>query len=81
MSASIAIAHTGEKHRSIHRVKALVREALDHLGGMNAFVKAGQTVLLKPNQTIYYSAEEGCITDPQLGGIVGAGLRSRKQEK
>src|SRR4051812_8817537 len=101
MPASLAIAHTREKHRSIDGVEALVREALVHLGGMQAFVKAGQTVLLKPNQTVYYSAEEGCTTDPLvvgalirlareagagriqvgLGGIVGAGLRSRKQEK
>ena len=43
---------------------ALVREALSHLGGMETFVKPGQTVLIKPNQTVYYSAEDGCTTDP-----------------
>src|SRR5947209_7889353 len=76
MSASVAIAHTGEKHRSIDRVEALVREALDHLGGIQAFVKAGQTVLLKPNQTVYYSAEEGCTTDPL---VVGALIRLARE--
>src|SRR5947209_10017289 len=76
MSASVAIAHTGEKHRSIDRVEALVRGALDHLGGIQAFVKSGQTVLLKPNQTVYFSAEEGCTTDPL---VVGALIRLAKE--
>jgi uncharacterized protein (DUF362 family) len=62
--ATVAISHTNEKHRSQRRVDALVREAIDHLGGINRFVKSGQTVLIKPNQTVYYSAEEGCTTDP-----------------
>ena len=72
---TVAIAHTKEKHRSIERVLALVREAIDHLGGIEAFVKPGQTVLIKPNQTVYYSAEEGCTTDPL---VVGALIRLSK---
>jgi Uncharacterized conserved protein len=72
----VSIAHTTEKHRSQARVLALVREALSHLGGMVAFVKPGQTVLIKPNQTVYYSAEEGCTTDPLL---VGALIRLAKE--
>ena len=72
MSATVAIAHTKEKHRSQERVLALVREALAHLGGMESFVTPGQTVLIKPNQTVYYSAEEGCTTDPL---VVGALIR------
>jgi uncharacterized protein (DUF362 family) len=72
----VSIAHTSEKHRSQERVLALVREALSHLGGIEAFVKPGQTVLIKPNQTVYYSAEEGCTTDPLL---VGALIRLAKE--
>ncbi|HEX2639409.1 MAG TPA: DUF362 domain-containing protein, partial [Pyrinomonadaceae bacterium] len=68
--STVSIAHTNEKHRSQERVEALVREALSHLGGMEAFVKPGQTVLIKPNQTVYYSAEEGCTTDPLLVGAL-----------
>jgi uncharacterized protein (DUF362 family) len=64
MPAQVAISHTNEKHRSLARVEGLVREALGHLGGMSRFVQPGQTVLIKPNQTVYYSAEEGCTTDP-----------------
>jgi uncharacterized protein (DUF362 family) len=62
--AKVAIAHTGEKHRSIETVYPLVKEAVDLLGGMGSFVKPGQTVIIKPNNTVFYSAEEGCTTDP-----------------
>ncbi len=74
--AIVAIAHTKEKHRSQERVLGLVREALDHLGGMSRFVQPGQTVLIKPNQTVFYSAEEGCTTDPL---VVGALIRLAKE--
>ena len=69
-AATVAIAHTRERHRSPERVLSLVREALDHLGGMSHFVQPGQTVLIKPNQTVYYSAEEGCTTDPVVVGAL-----------
>src|SRR5215213_8975754 len=68
--ATVAIACTKEKHRSMERVLGLVREAVDLLGGMSRFVRAGQTVLIKPNQTVFYSAEEGCTTDPLVVGAL-----------
>ncbi|MFL5530784.1 MAG: DUF362 domain-containing protein, partial [Gemmatimonadales bacterium] len=74
--ATVAIAHTRERHRSPERVLALVREAVDHLGGISRFVRPGQTVLIKPNQTVYYSAEEGCTTDPL---VVGALIRLARE--
>jgi uncharacterized protein (DUF362 family) len=74
--ATVAIAHTNEKHRTIERVEALVREAVDHLGGMAKFIRPGDTVLIKPNQTVYFSAEEGCTTDPL---VVGAVIRLAKE--
>jgi uncharacterized protein (DUF362 family) len=70
--ATVAIAHTTEKHRSRARVLGLVREALGHLGGIKRFVRPGQSVLIKPNQTVFYAAEEGCTTDPL---VVGALIR------
>src|SRR5436190_21203331 len=70
--ATVAIAHTNEKHRSQERVLALVETALLELGGISQFVPPGATVLIKPNQTVYYSAEEGCTTDPY---VVGALIR------
>lgn len=74
--ATVAISHTNEKHRSQERVLSLVRDALSHLGGIEAFVKPGNTVLIKPNQTVFYSAEEGCTTDPL---VVGALIRLAKE--
>src|SRR5215213_3985021 len=74
--ATVAIARTKEKHRSTQRVLGLVREAVDLLGGMSRFVRPGQTVLIKPNQTVFYSAEEGCTTDPL---VVGALIRLAKE--
>jgi uncharacterized protein (DUF362 family) len=60
----------------MERVLPLVRRTLDLLGGIHRFVKPGQTVLIKPNQTVYYSAEEGCTTDPL---VVGALIRLATQ--
>lgn len=74
--STVAISHTSEKHRSQDRVLDLVREAMDHLGGITRFVKRGDTVLIKPNQTVFYSAEEGCTTDPL---VVGAIIRLAKE--
>jgi uncharacterized protein (DUF362 family) len=75
-SAIVAIAHTDEKHRSIERVTDLARQTIDLIGGMSRFVKPGQTVLIKPNQTVYYSADEGCTTDPL---VVAAMIRLARQ--
>jgi uncharacterized protein (DUF362 family) len=69
-AARVSIAHTDEKHRSQERVLELVREALAPLGGISAFVSPGDTVLIKPNQTVFYSAEEGCTTDPLVVGAL-----------
>jgi uncharacterized protein (DUF362 family) len=74
--AKVAIARTRERHRSPERVLNVVREALGHLGGIGAFVIPGQSVLLKPNQTVFYSAEDGCTTDPL---VVGALIRLAKE--
>src|SRR5205823_6881512 len=76
--AKVAIAHTTEKHRSIERVTALVESALLELGGSSQFIPPGATVLIKPNQTVYYSAEEGCTTDPL---VVGALIRIARKNK
>jgi len=75
MPASVAIAHTKEKHRSLDRVLFLVREALSHLGGIQAFVSPGQTVLIKPNQTVSGS-QDACATDPL---VVGALIRLARE--
>ena len=64
--ARVAISYTNERHRSFERVHGLVQVAIDHLGGFGRFVKTGQSVLIKPNQTVFYSAEDGVTTDPLI---------------
>src|SRR2546429_6749829 len=72
----VSIAHTREKHRSQERVLSVVTEALSNLGGIESFVRPADTVLIKPNQTVFYSAEEGCTTDPL---VVGALIRMARE--
>ncbi len=72
----VAISHTSEKHRSVERILPLVEGALLELGGLSQFVPPGSTVLLKPNQTVHYGADEGCTTDPV---VVGAMIRLCKK--
>src|SRR5437868_4593824 len=62
--ATVAISHTNEKHRSLETVSRLVEDAIDQIGGIARYVRPGQTVLIKPNVTVFYTAEEGCTTDP-----------------
>lgn len=64
--SSVAIARTKERYRDEASIHALVKEAIDHLGGMRAFVKPGQRVLVKPNMTGYFLADEGKTTDPRV---------------
>lgn len=61
---TIAIAHTKEKHRSFECVLALVQETLHHLGGIEAFVKPGQKVVIVPTETASCWSQEACATDP-----------------
>jgi uncharacterized protein (DUF362 family) len=65
-SATVAIARTTERHRDAHSVAALTRRAVDLVGGISAFVQNGQRVLIKPNCTGYFLADEGITTDPRL---------------
>lgn len=49
---------------------SLVEEALGELGGIDSFVRPGQSVLLKPDQCCPRSAEDGVTTDPFLVGAL-----------
>ena len=64
--AVVSIGSTTDRNLSIEGVVDLVREALEPLGGIGKFVQSGQTVLLKPNQTMFILADEGSTTDPRL---------------
>jgi uncharacterized protein (DUF362 family) len=62
--ATVALARTRDEHRDADKVYRVVQEALDLLGGMQRFVRPGQTVFIKPNQTLFLLADEGVTTDP-----------------
>jgi len=64
--AVVSISRTERQNLSIEDVELLVAQALKPLGGVDQFVKPGQTVLLKPNQTLFMLASEGATTDPRL---------------
>ncbi len=79
--AVVSIARTTDRNIGAAGVEALVREALDRLGGMSRFVEPGQRVLIKPNLTIWRTAMDGATTDPRvvaalarLAREAGAGL-------
>ncbi|HEU5315574.1 MAG TPA: family 1 glycosylhydrolase [Chloroflexota bacterium] len=62
----VAIARTEDESIDDAGIDRLVREAVDCLGGMGRFVKPGQTVLIKPNLTVFRLAADGCTTDPRV---------------
>ena len=64
--AVVSIARTDRRSLGVEDVEALVQRALEPLGGIGRFVQPGQTVLLKPNQTLFMLADEGSTTDPRV---------------
>ena len=52
------------------RVEAAVRRAIDRLGGMDAFLKPGQRVLLKPNLVRSAPPEKAVSTHPSIVAAV-----------
>jgi uncharacterized protein (DUF362 family)/beta-glucosidase/6-phospho-beta-glucosidase/beta-galactosidase len=64
--AAVAIARTTDERIDDEGVERLVREALQHLGGIGRFVRPGQTVLIKPNLTVWRVATTGVTTDPRV---------------
>jgi uncharacterized protein (DUF362 family) len=52
------------------QVDAMVREALDRLGGIDRFVSKGERVLLKPNVGWDRQPEQAANTNPEIVGAV-----------
>lgn len=61
MKEKVSIVKKNEK-----TVLEAVREAVDLLGGMQAFVKPGQKVMLKPNCTGPLSSDDGAVTSNEV---------------
>lgn len=69
--AKVAITRTTNEKADGEETGRLVREALEFLGGAKQFVKPGQTVLIKPNLTVWRVAKDGCTTDPRaVAGLI-----------
>lgn len=64
MSASVSIAKIA--HYEEEGVLSALRECLAPLGGMEAFVKKGQRVLLKPNLLGAFPPERAVTTHPAV---------------
>jgi uncharacterized protein (DUF362 family) len=64
--ATVGIARTTSEDLNAAGVHDLVREALAHVGGMSRYIRQGQIVLIKPNQTIWRLAADGATTDPRV---------------
>lgn len=63
---TVGIAHTQDEDVGDDEVLALAREAVDAVGGIGRFVRPGDLVVLKPNQTLWFLATDGVTTDPRL---------------
>ncbi|MBI2954603.1 MAG: DUF362 domain-containing protein [Chloroflexi bacterium] len=74
--STVAIARDPRHARTFDEVRRIVSSALDYFGGVGAFVKKGDTVLIKPNLTLFFLAEEGVSTDPR---VVAALVRLAKE--
>jgi uncharacterized protein (DUF362 family) len=64
--AKVSIARTEDDRVDAEGVDRLVKEAVGAIGGMQRFVKPGDTVLIKPNLTIWRTYDTGATTDPRV---------------
>lgn len=64
--AQVALVRTTDEALDDAGIEHLLREVLAHLGGMERFVREGQTVLIKPNLTMWRLAKDGVTTDPRV---------------
>lgn len=64
--ATVAIVKVRDQKMRQSSVDEAVKSALDKLGGIGKFVKKGQIVALKPNQTLFKLATDGSTTSPEM---------------
>ena len=62
----VSIVKTKEVAYTRIDVEAMVREAIEGLGGISKFVKPGQTVFIKPNAVVPSLASEGVTVEPEI---------------
>ncbi|HEX2998821.1 MAG TPA: DUF362 domain-containing protein, partial [Armatimonadota bacterium] len=64
--ANVSIARIYDRSMRLASIEAGVVDALDPFGGIARFVKPGQIVGLKPNQTLFKPDTEGSTTSPRM---------------
>ncbi len=64
--ATVAITRVRDRRMRQSSVDAAVAEAVNHLGGIRGFVREGQIVAIKPNQTLFKLATDGSTTSPKM---------------
>jgi len=64
--ANVGIARVTDRKMRQASVEKGVRDAIELLGGIHRFVKPGQIVALKPNQTLFKLATDGSTTSPRM---------------
>jgi uncharacterized protein (DUF362 family) len=62
----VSVAKTKEVAYTRINVEAMVREAIERLGGISKFVKSEQTVFIKPNAVVPSLAIEGVTVEPKI---------------
>lgn len=65
-TSTVALARVRDRHMRQNSVDRSVAESIDLLGGIESFVKEGQTVALKPNQTLFKLDTDGSTTSPRM---------------
>lgn len=64
--SQVALVNYADDRYELLRVEQMVRRAVDLIGGIGQFVKAGQRVLIKPNLLRKSTPEEAIITHPTV---------------
>ncbi len=62
----VSLAKLPQHDESVEAVSRALIGVLDPLGGIRSFVKSGDCVLLKPNQTLWLPERSGSTTSPHL---------------
>ena len=65
----------------LNKVKNAINRGIDLLGGINAFVKDGDKILLKPNLLASESAEKSVTTHPIVFEAIISILQEKSKEK
>ncbi|HOK55553.1 MAG TPA: hypothetical protein PKV43_13890, partial [Armatimonadota bacterium] len=64
--AIVGISRITDRKMKLSSVEKTVRDAISLVGGIDKYVREGQIVALKPNQTLFKLATDGSTTSPRM---------------